>query len=140
MATSIAIPSASNNAVNVATTGALTGDGTSASKLAVSPDGSTINVSAGDLLQAIGLLADWTVVNGKALRTDTTTGHTALVQAYDVDGTAYKTFGTLTNGNTPSLNISQPSGGILAILPPSDDPHVAGAIWNNNGTLAVSAG
>lgn len=78
--------------------------------------------------------------NGKALQTDTTTAHTALVQAYDVDGAAYKTFATLTNGNTPSLNISQPSGGVLAFIPPASDPHVVGALWNNSGTLAISAG
>jgi hypothetical protein len=26
------------------------------------------------------------------------------------------------------------------VVPPTSDPHLAGAIWNNNGTLAVSAG
>ena len=29
-------------------------------------------------------------------------------------------------------------GGIF--IPPSADPAVAGAIWNNSGTLAISAG
>lgn len=58
---------------------------------------------------------DITLANGKALKTDTTTAHTALIQAYDVDGTAYKTFGTLTNGNTPSFALAAPSGGSLTI-------------------------
>lgn len=56
-----------------------------------------------------------TLANGKALQTDTTTGHTGLIRAYDVDGTAYKTFATLTNGNTPSFAIAAPSGGTVAI-------------------------
>lgn len=45
--------------------------------------------------------------------TDTTAGHTALLQAYDVDGTAYKAFGTLTANNTPSLAFAQPSGATM---------------------------
>lgn len=63
-------------------------------------------VSLGDSLQ---------LATGAALRTDTTTAHTALLQAYDVDGTAYKTFATLTNGNTPSFALTQPAGGSLTI-------------------------
>lgn len=59
--------------------------------------------------------SDITLANGKALQTDTTTAHTALLKAYDVDGTAYKTFATLTNGNTPSLALAAPSGGSLTI-------------------------
>jgi len=59
--------------------------------------------------------SDIILATGKALKTDTTTAHTALFQAYDVDGTAYKTFATLTNGNTPSFAIAAPSGGTVAI-------------------------
>lgn len=101
----------------------------------------TTTLSAGATTLTGTLTAvDVVVGTGKAIKTDTTTAHTALLQAYDVDGAAYKTFATLTNANSPSLNISQPSGGILAIVPPSADPHVVGAIWNNSGTLAISAG
>lgn len=82
--------------------------------------------------------SDFILANGGALRPDTTTAHTALLQAYDVNGTAYKTFGTLTNGDVPSFTVSQPSGGVLAIIPPTSDPGVSGAIWNNMGTLAIS--
>ena len=32
------------------------------------------------------------------------------------------------------------SGTANVIIIPTADPHVAGAIWNNSGTLAVSAG
>ncbi len=59
--------------------------------------------------------SDITLATGKALQPDTTTGHTALLKAYDVDGTAYKTFLTLTNGNTPSMAIAAPSGGTVTI-------------------------
>lgn len=58
---------------------------------------------------------DITIGTGKAFQTDTTTAHTALFKAYDVDGTAYKTFATLTNGNTPSFAIAAPAGGTVAI-------------------------
>ncbi len=121
-------------------TGALSGDGSGGSELAVNVDGTTIDVSGGNALEAINLKADWTVANGKALRTDTTTAHTAVMQAYDVDGTAYKTFVTLTNGNTPSCQIAQPAGTTLAFVVPTSDPHVVGALWNNSGTLTISAG
>lgn len=50
--------------------------------------------------------ASLTLTNGGALRTDTTSGHTALLQAYDVDGTSYTTFVTLTAGNTPTCNLA----------------------------------
>lgn len=53
------------------------------------------------------------ISDGTSIKTDTTTAHTALIQAYDVDGAAYKTFATLTNGNTPNFDISAPSGGTL---------------------------
>ncbi len=53
--------------------------------------------------------------NGTALTTDSTTAHTAKLQAYDVDGAAYSTFATLTNGNTPTLDISAPVGGGVTI-------------------------
>ncbi len=53
--------------------------------------------------------------NGTAITTDTTTAHTAKLQAYDVDGAAYSTFATLTNGNTPTLDISAPAGGGITI-------------------------
>lgn len=83
---------------------------------------------------------DLEVPNGGAIQTDQTTGHTAVLQAYDVDGAAYKTFVTLLNGNTPRFTIEQPAGGSLVILPPTSDPHVAGALWNNSGLAVISSG
>lgn len=50
---------------------------------------------------------DITLANGKAVKTDTTTGHTLKLKAYDVDGAAYATMVTLTNGNTPSLSFDE---------------------------------
>ena len=58
---------------------------------------------------------DVVVGNGKAIKSNTTTAHTMKIQAYDVDGTAYKDFITLTNGNTPTMVISSPSGGTATI-------------------------
>jgi len=138
MATSLQIPVNSNNAV---TAGAgLSGDGTSLNALIASVDGTTVDTTGGGAIEALGLVADWTVVNGKALRTDTTNAHTAKIQAYDVDGAAYATFLTLTNGNVPVCLLSQPSGATLAFVVPTNDPHVAGALWNSAGTLTISAG
>lgn len=74
--------------------------------------GSGIVVDDSDNLSAVASIA---IANGGALKTDTTTAHTAVLQAYDVDGTAYKTFATLTNGNTPSLAIAAPAGGTVSI-------------------------
>ncbi len=40
------------------------------------------------------------------LQTGTSNGNTALLKAYDIDGSAYTTFGTLTAGNTPTFDIN----------------------------------
>lgn len=55
-----------------------------------------------------------TLTNGGAVRTGTTANDTALLQAYDVDNTTYRTFGTLTAANTPSFALAPPSGGTLS--------------------------
>jgi len=51
-------------------------------------------------------LTNITLGNGGAVRTSTVAGNTLLLQAYDVDGTAYVTFGTLTANNTPTFDLS----------------------------------
>jgi hypothetical protein len=119
------------------------------SEIGVDASGS-LQLNADNNNVSITISADGTVYGNKwngslfefytngVIRTSTTTAHTALFQAYDVNGTAYKTFATLTNGDVPSFTISQPSGGILAFIPPTSDPGVPGAIWNNAGTLAIS--
>lgn len=70
-----------------------------------------------------------TVKTAGAVRTDTTTAHTAKIQAYDVDGTAYKDFITLTNGNTPDLTIAPPSGGSITLQ---------GVLKANDGTSGLT--
>lgn len=47
------------------------------------------------------ILATW-----GAVKTSTSAGNTLLLQAYDVDGWAYTTFGTLTANNTPTFDLS----------------------------------
>lgn len=67
-------------------------------------------IATGSGLFTLG--GDLAVANGKALKTDTTTAHTALLQAYDTNtGPAYVTFGTLLNGDAPSLTFAPPAGG-----------------------------
>lgn len=73
--------------------------------------------------------SDFILNNGKALKTDTTTAHTAVVQAYDVDGTAYKTFATLMNGNTPDFTIAPPAGGTV---------NIQGVYKANDGTAGLT--
>ena len=45
------------------------------------------------------------LATGGSLKTSTSAGNTALLQAYDVNGTAYTTFATLTANNTPTLDL-----------------------------------
>jgi hypothetical protein len=55
--------------------------------------------------------------NGGSIRTGTTSGDTLLLNAYDVDGATYTTFGTLTAGNTPTFDLSASTtlaGGVIA--------------------------
>ncbi len=78
--------------------------------------------SATGLLSLAGINADdITLSNGSALRTGTTASDTVLLQAYDVDGTSYTTFGTLTAGNTPTFDLSSAvtKGGEQIVTPSS---------------------
>jgi hypothetical protein len=51
-------------------------------------------------------VASITPTTGSALRSATSAGNTLLIQAYDVDGSAYTTFITLTANNTPTMDIN----------------------------------
>jgi hypothetical protein len=55
------------------------------------------------------------LADGSTIKTETADTDTVLFQAYDVNGTEYKTFMTLTAGNTPDLSIVVPSGGTLVV-------------------------
>lgn len=70
-----------------------------------------INDVAAGTIPPGAFTGSYVVSNGLAVSGDTTTGHTWLLQAYDVDGAAYKTFVTFTNGNIPSMAIAAPLGG-----------------------------
>jgi hypothetical protein len=90
----------------------LTGSVTSSGSLAVGA-GTGVTVNADDVAigQDVATSASVTFGNvtlgtGGALRTSTTDTNTLLLQAYDVDGTAYTTFATLTAGNTPTMSLS----------------------------------
>jgi hypothetical protein len=58
-----------------------------------------------------------TISNGAAIATDSTTGHTALIQAYSTTGTAFETLGTLTNGAVANLKLysSSPNGTVTLL-------------------------
>lgn len=95
--------------------------------------GSSIYLAGFKTLTSAGL----TVPTGGAYRTSTSAGNTALLQAYDVDGTAYTTFGTLTANNTPTLDLSDAvtkAGGYIYRAGGTDVPVTDG------GTGASTAG
>lgn len=50
------------------------------------------------------LFANLNLSNGGGVRTGQTGGDVALLQAYDVDGATFVSFGTLTAGNTPTFS------------------------------------
>jgi hypothetical protein len=60
----------------------------------------------GDGSGNISGIASLTLNNAGSLRTSQSAGNTVLLQAYDVDGAAYVTFGTLTANNTPTFDLS----------------------------------
>lgn len=47
---------------------------------------------------------------------------------------------TATFGAATSVDTISATGSTNVLVIPTADPHVVGAIWNNGGTLAVSAG
>jgi len=83
--------------------------------LSVGSNGLTAGTAGGlvtlDLTQnlkdtASPTFANLNLSNGGALRTGSSAGNTLLIQARDVDGAAWTTFGTLTANNTPSFDLS----------------------------------
>lgn len=58
---------------------------------------------------------DHIIGNGSALKTDTTTAHTALIQAYDVNAAAYVPFVTLTNANAPTFVLAPSGDGTVSV-------------------------
>lgn len=87
-----------------------------------------------------------------AIQTQTTAASTALLQAYDVDGTSYTTFGTLTANNTPTFDLADSvtkSGGYIYRAGGTDVPVADGGtgvstltshgLIYGNGTSAVGS-
>lgn len=91
-AVSVRTISGTSNQISVAD-----GDGVSGNPVLSTPQdiGTSSSVTFGNV----------TLANGGALRSDTTDAHTMKLQAYDVDGTAYTTFITFTNANTPTCDL-----------------------------------
>ena len=49
--------------------------------------------------------------------------------------------GIATNtGATGATGVTGPTGPNTLFVPPTSDPQIVGAVWNNSGTLTISAG
>jgi len=84
----------------------LAGDsGTATGSTVTIAGGTNLTSVAGTATVTINLDADITMPNAGTIRTGTTAADTFLLRAYDVDGTAYKTFATLTANNTPTMDL-----------------------------------
>jgi len=72
----------------------------------------------------------------KGIVTGTTDTNTLLFRAYDVDGTAYTTFATLTAGNTPTFDLSSATtvGGSETITSASTTDTFTNKTFDANGT------
>jgi hypothetical protein len=94
----------------------VTGDGSSGTPLsAVDATGGVTLAGDNAFTGANSMAQSLTFATTTGVRSSTTTAETFVIQGYDVDGTAYKTFATVTNGNTPSMAIAAPSGGTLSV-------------------------
>lgn len=79
--------------------------------------------------------------NGLGLQTDKSAGNTLLLQAYDVDGAAYTTFGTLTANNTPTFDLAEAttkSGGYIYRAGGTDVAVTDGGTGASDATTARS--
>ncbi len=52
------------------------------------------------------MTGDIAFATGKSLKSNTTVGNTLLLQGYNTDTTSYTTFGTITSGTTPTMNLA----------------------------------
>jgi hypothetical protein len=93
--------------------GTLAGDsGTATGATVTIAGGTNITTTAGTATLTVNLdaaltgLTSVTGANGYEIRTGTTAADTLLLRAYDVDGTAYVTFATLTANDTPTMDLA----------------------------------
>lgn len=68
-----------------------------------------------DGLTLTNVILETALSNGSTIKTGTTAADAFKVQAYDVNGSAYLDFITVTANNVPTLVIEEPAGGILNI-------------------------
>lgn len=77
---------------------------------------------------------DVLLANGKALKTDTTDAHTLEIQGYDVDGSTRPAMVTVTNGNAPTVTISNTAANGVGFFgkatPATQRAHVADLATN----------
>ena len=98
----------------------------------------TFDATSG-VLSAGGLSAgDINLSDGSALQTGTANGDTVELKAYDVDGSSYTTFATLTAGDTPTMDLaSSVTSGNEQIQTPSNSATLSNkTISGNSNTLS----
>lgn len=81
----------------------------------------------------INVSDDMLLADGKALKTDTTTAHTLELQGYDVDGSTRPAMVKITNGNAPTIQISDAAAdgiGFYGKTPATQAAHVADVATN----------
>lgn len=71
------------------------------------------------------------------ITTHTQAGNVLNLSAWDTDDLTDRSFLKTTAGPTPKLTIQAPIGGALAIIPPTANPGITGALWNDSGVLKV---
>lgn len=105
----------STNAMSVSGNGNLIWNVSTLSNLTV-PAGTKTLVASGDNVTFGTITSDSHTFNtGTGIKTGTSSGNTYLLTAYDVDNAVNRTFITATAGNTPTVDISAPSGGVLTM-------------------------
>ncbi len=103
----------------------------------------TLPTAVQDNITRLGTIASGVVVaSGQGLRTSTSAGNTALLQAYDVDGAAYTTFGTLTANNTPTFDLSSSVtiGGSAIATKPVAFGRIVAQSFSTSGTYTPTSG
>lgn len=76
-------------------------------EIKTSADANVLTVSPAGVITAGSGAGEITLGSPGSLQTGTTNGNTVSLKAYDVDGTAYTTFATLTAANTPTFTLLQ---------------------------------
>ena len=144
-------------AIKASTHGAVTIDGAVIG--GVTPAAATVTTLTANSTSTLTGLATATagvlIGNGGVIQTDSTTGHTALIQGYNTASSAYVTLGTITNGASATLALNAPTHGILTIdnatigdttaCPKVNatlltEPNTVVSVTSNAGTVPVTSG